>query len=170
MTDSIIGDEAETPESSIFYEVRVRRTDKGRVVVSLRRGDYEKDLAHLDKRDELRFLSKKPRHFFDDEDERRVLKHCLEFSESSEERVGSIELGLFLQPGPRVEVRFVGGAVLGVWTPGNGFRFEQEAHPVFKQEKDAIALHCWQVPQGTGGVFTGHDFSTEPSGVLSPRR
>lgn len=164
------------PELSIIYEVRIRRTEnRGRVVVSLHRDDleYSKDLAHCEE-DELVFLSKKPRHFFDRDDEEKVLRHCLELVEErgKTERVGSVELFLFLSQGPRVEVKFVGDILLAKWTPLEGLVFEEDAHPIFKKDKDAIALACWQVPQGSGGVLGPPEGPAEDvfESVLKPRR
>lgn len=152
-------------EVSIVYEVRIRKSaHKSRIVVSLHREDYCKDIAHH-REEDLFFHSKKPRHFFDEDDELKVCESCEKLVDQ-EKRVGSIELYLFLHEGPRVEVRFVGGALLGQWTPGDGLKFEKDAHPVFKKDKAAIALQCWQVPQGVGGIFNQQELDN----VLEPRR
>ena len=143
-------------EMTIIYGVRLRRTERtSRIIVEMVRQNYCKQLCHLEG-GALKFASKKPRHFLDEEDERRILRECRKFEELTLLlRVGSVELHLHLKKGPLIEVRFIEGELFGTWEPEKGLRLAKDAHPALAGDKKHIAKICSELPQGGGGIFQG---------------
>lgn len=154
-------------EMTIIYGVRLRKT-KSRLVVEIVRDSYIKQLCYFQqtRQDEAQkpsfvYASKKPRYFLDAEDETYIRRECSGIlhdegrRELREERIGSVELGLYLFKGPRIEVRYVGGEVFGTWEPDTGLRLTKDAHPALAGDKKHIAKVCAELPHGGGGIFQG---------------
>lgn len=150
---------------TIIYGVRLRKT-KSRFVVELVRDGYQKQLCHFQggQYGSLVFASKKPRHFLDAEDERRIRNKCRDEERlhegiiapvppAEQRRIGSIEISLHLKKGPLIEVRYVSGELFGTWEPDTGLRLTKDAHPAIAGDKKHIAKICSELPQGSGGIF-----------------
>ena len=162
------------PALSIFYTVRVRSTTH-RSLIEIVRDTYCKQLCSysggmkyssedLFALEHLKYASKKPRYFIDAEDEQRLLEALIRplTKPAVPEDLGSIQLNLFLYKGCRIEVRYVSGESFGTWTPEQGLRLSKDAHPALAGDKKHIAQICSELPQGSGGIFTG-DTREEPT-------
>lgn len=156
------------PDMLLFYNVLLQKRKEGVSLYLERNGSTKRAkigyYKNRRKKNEqkggtLSWLSDKPRGFFDDEDEDKLLKECkklLPKEEGYEKSVGSIALCLVLLRGRIVELYYdENPRKFAEWDPDSGLRFFDDSHPAFKKDRAFIAQECTRIPQGSGGVFAG---------------
>jgi hypothetical protein len=131
--------------NTLFYTVVVKHD-----VVWLRRVQKRYKLAVWED-GQLSFLSPKPRPFLDEEDEARISKAC-ELEPEEFEEIGTVEITMEL--GEKGAVRLVaGGEHFATWSVTRGIRFEKDVHPIWKKDKEALAIGCAESLRGGSGIF-----------------